>query len=193
MTKKQKSGILNIIIGILAVLLAIAVGLLVYNEHLRRTHPILYSEIVEASAHEQGVDKFLIYAIIKTESGFNPDAVSSAGAQGLMQIMPETFEWIRDYRLKEFHEDISFDDLFNPDDNIRYGTYLISYHMRYYNNVDNSLAAYHAGDGAVDQWLQDPELSSNGRTLDSIPIPETAHYVNKVNRAYEIYLKLYGG
>jgi soluble lytic murein transglycosylase len=151
----------------------------------------MYSEIVEPLAQEYGLDKFLIYAVIKTESGFNPDAVSTAGARGLMQIMPDTFKWIKNYRL--FENNIEYDDMFNPEDNIRFGAYFISFNMRKYNSINNSLAAYHAGVGAVDTWLNDSRYSSDGVVLDHIPIAETSHYVYKVNNAYQTYLKLYGG
>jgi soluble lytic murein transglycosylase len=149
-----------------------------------------YSEFVEQSANEHELDKFLIYAIIKTESGFNHEAVSELGARGLMQIMPDAFEWIKNYRL--FEDDITYDDMFNPQDNIRYGTYFISHNMeRYEGNINNSLAAYHAGISAVDGWLLNKEYSSDGKTLHTIPISQTSHYVNKVNKAYEMYLELY--
>jgi soluble lytic murein transglycosylase len=150
-----------------------------------------YSGIVEQFAGEHGLDKFLIYAVIKTESDFRADAESNLGARGLMQIMPDTFDWIkwRWYGDSEW----TFDDMYDPEVNIRFGARLISYHMNYYRNVDNTLAAYHAGDGAVDGWLKNPDYSSDGETLDVIPFPDTWHYVEKVNKAYEIYIKLYGG
>jgi len=185
MTSKKKS---NIVIGILSVLTAAALIILAVNLYSNYTHPIKYSDTVNALAAEHGVDNLLIYAVIKTESGFNPDAESGAGARGLMQIMPETFEWIRWRWFPD--DDLDFDDMFEPEINIRYGVRLISYHMENYNNnVENSLAAYHAGDGAVNEWLNDKRYSQNGRVLDEIPIPETAHYVNKVNKAHKVYTK----
>ncbi|MCL1903193.1 MAG: lytic transglycosylase domain-containing protein [Oscillospiraceae bacterium] len=198
MIKKQKSNTQNIIIKGLIVLIIAAIILLVINlvyygheEYLRRNHPIRYSEIVENSATEYNIDKYLIYAIIKTESGFKAEAVSNVGARGLMQIMSDTFDWLNEHRLLD--EDLKFDDMFIPEYNIRYGTELISYHIRHYKNTDNSLAAYHAGDGAVDKWLKDKRYSEDGKTLKNIPSSATAHYIKKVNKAYEIYTKLYGG
>ncbi|MCL1865776.1 MAG: lytic transglycosylase domain-containing protein [Oscillospiraceae bacterium] len=193
---KNKPDALTVIIRVLVILIVVSVILLAVNIVYSRFfddengHQILFSEFVEKSAEDYGIDKFLIYAVIKTESNFNPEAVSEVGARGLMQLMPDTFEWIRDFRKGE---DLDFDDMFDPEDNIRYGTYLLSYHMRYYEDIDCSLAAYHAGDGNVDKWLENAEYSSDGKTLDVIPIPDTRHYVNKVKKAYEIYKKLYGG
>ena len=195
--KRKKRDKLKVVINTLIVLIVVTIILLVinlafwgYNEYLYHTHPIYYSEVVEKLAREHNIDKFLIYAIIKTESRFNPDAVSNAGARGLMQLMPDTFDWIKEHRLLD--DELVFNDMFVPEHNLRYGVYLISYHMRHYNNIDNSLAAYHAGDGAVDKWLMDRRYSKDGKTLDNIPISNTAHYVHKVNTAYKIYLNLYG-
>jgi soluble lytic murein transglycosylase len=194
MNSKKKS---TIVISILIILITAAVILLAVSLVRRwysddsRTHTIEYEQFVQRYAAEYEVDEFLIYAIIKTESGFDPDAVSELGARGLMQIMPDTFEWIKWRWFND--EDLSFDDMYNPQVNIRFGVRLISYHLQYYNNVDNSLAAYHAGDGAVDAWLKDSRYSHDGKTLHTIPFDDTQHYVNKVNKAYEIYLNLYGG
>jgi soluble lytic murein transglycosylase len=193
MIKKQKADKLTIAIIILAGLVILAVAALAvnigYDKYLQRVHPVKYSEIVESLAEEYNLDKYLIYAVIKTESGFNPEAVSNAGAYGLMQIMPDTFSWLRDYRIED---DSAFEDMFIPESNIRYGAYLIAYHMRNYNDdLDCSMAAYHAGDGKVGEWLGNAEYSSDGKTLDVIPSSETAHYVNKINKAYETYLRLY--
>ena len=197
MTKKENPDGLTIAIRIVIILIALTlIPLLIrlafygYDDYQKRVYRIDYSEIVENMANEYNLDKYLIYAVIKTESGFNSDAVSEVGARGLMQITKDTFEWIRDHRLRD-DEDVNFDDMFEPEKNIQYGVYLISYHMGYYNNTDNSLAAYHAGDGAVDGWLKDARYSKDGKTLSVIPISDTAHYVEKVNKAYKTYLKLY--
>lgn len=90
-------------------------------------HPLEYTEYVEASAEEFGLDPYLLYAVIKTESGFDPSAVSNVGARGLMQIMEETFDWIQ-YRLGEEGR-TEYDDMFDPALNIRYGAYLMDYLM----------------------------------------------------------------
>jgi soluble lytic murein transglycosylase len=175
---------------VLAAVLFLLVNVAQY-ELMRRNHPLEYNDYIVQYAAESNVDAFFIYAIVKTESGFNPDAVSNAGARGLMQIMPDTFEWIRDFVL--FESDIEYDAMFIPQDNIRYGAALIAHHLREFKSTDNALAAYHAGRSAVNSWLVNPDHSSDGHTLDNIPIPDTAHYINKVNKAYETYQRLYGG
>jgi len=178
-----------IIITVIALL--INVGIYFYHDYMLKTHPLGYSDLVERYAYEFEVDKYLIYAVIKTESGFNPEAESHLGARGLMQIMPDAFEDIK-FRLGD--SESVYDDMFNEEINIRYGSFFIAYHLdNYNNNIDNAVAAYHAGRTRVNGWLDNPEYSADGKTLDRIPIADTAHYVNKVNKAHETYTELYGG
>ncbi|MDR0197206.1 MAG: lytic transglycosylase domain-containing protein [Oscillospiraceae bacterium] len=196
MFSKKKADKLTILIRILfflivvtAAFLAVAVARYAYREYLISSHPRNFSQIVEKYASENDMDEYLVYAVIKTESGFEPEAVSSVGARGLMQIMPDTFEWIREYRFGG--DELVYDDMFDPDDNIRYGCRLLAYHLDYYGNVDCALAAYHSVGGAVDEWLANAEYSPDGKTLGKIPVSDTAHYVDKVNKAYKTYLELY--
>lgn len=154
---------------------------------LKIFYPIKYTEFVEKYSAEYGVEPELVYAVIKTESSFNPDAVSQADAVGLTQITPETFEWIRT-KLSEEDENLS---LYDPETSIKYGAFFLGYLVDEFGNTDTALAAYHAGRGRVNGWLDDKDLSPDGKTLEEIPIPETAHYVKKVNKALNIYNNLY--
>ena len=103
-----------------------------------------------------------------------PEAESDVGARGLMQIMPDTYEWIK-YRLDDSSE--SFDDMYLPEVNIKYGTYLVSILLEEFESVDVMAAAYHAGRTKVNNWLKDEDISQDGKTLDIIPISQTSHYV----------------
>lgn len=150
-------------------------------------YPVKYSEYVEKYSKEFGIEKELLYAVIKTESSFNPDAVSDADAAGLTQITPETFDWLKT-KLGEESEDLS---LFDPETSIKYGAFFLGYLMDEFENTDTALAAYHAGRGRVNEWLEDRSISPDGKTLNNIPVAETAHYVNKVNKAINIYTNLY--
>lgn len=191
--KKSKLPIILVIVAVLLAALAFA-GVQVYDylnrQYKLNTHPIKYEQYVEDYAAEYDVDKYLLYAIIKTESGFDENAVSNVGARGLMQIMEETFDWIK-FRLGD--ETQTYDDMFTPEENIRYGAYLIDYLCEYFGSTDCAVAAYHAGVGSVDGWLSNPEYSSDGVTLDKIPISDTAHYLDKITNAYNIYIELYNG
>ena len=157
------------------------------SETIRKTtHPLEYSEYVEQYAEEFGIDPYLLYAFIKTESSFKPDAVSSAGAIGLTQITEETFYWIKLMLCPR--EDIVFEDLYNPETSIRFGAYYISRCMERYNNsVETAAAAYHSGWGTVDKLLREQE----SEILVEFPYTQMSNYVYKINKAYTSYQEIY--
>ena len=177
------------LILIIVLFLGNTVYKLVREKYLLYNYPLKYTEYVEKYSKENGVDKFLIYAIIKTESNFDSNAVSNVGARGLMQIMDETFQWIR-YRTGD-SEEIEYETMFDPEQNIRYGSYLIGYLLNYFGSMDEAICAYHAGVGSVDSWLQNPKYSKDGKTLDTVPTSDTKHYLNKIKDALEKYQKIY--
>lgn len=144
---------------------------------------LLYHEYVEAASEEFGVPESVIYAVIYCESNFEADAVSSAGAKGLMQMMPATFQELQGY-LKETH---SQDALLEPEISIRYGTYYLSRMYKRFENWETAFAAYNAGPTIVSKWLKDTKYSSDGKTLSYIPYSETSHYVKKVSGMVEKY------
>ena len=139
------------------------------------------------SAKEFEVPLAMVMAVMRTESDFRPNAVSAAGAKGLMQLMPETFAYLRD---EQFEEKLSDRAVFDPETNIRYGTYYLAYLHERFDDWKTALAAYNAGESRVSDWLDDPEISPNG-ILISIPFPETAQYVKSVLAAYEDYAQKY--
>lgn len=151
-------------------------------------YPTDYSEYVEQAAENYNLEPSIIYSIIRTESDFNPDAQSNAGAYGIMQIMPSSFEWLQEIRGETGRYEV--DALFDPEICIDYGSYLYRYFLDYYGNEQCAIAAYNAG-FVVSDWLADPVYSSDGETLDDIPYPETDNYVTKVQSAKEMYEKLY--
>lgn len=187
--KKRKRSALPAVIISLVVLAALAVGgFFGYNRWLEYTHPIKYENYVEKYSRENGLDKYLVYAVIKTESGFDPAAVSNVGARGLMQIMEDTFDWVS-YKLSD--DDARYLDMYDPEINIRYGCWLLGYLYDEFGDVETTMAAYHAGRGQVNEWLDDRDISSDGVHLDVIPISDTEHYVGKIVKAMETYKKLY--
>lgn len=186
--KKRKHNPLRSIILFLIAILLVFAAFFGYNYFIRETHPIKYNVYVERYAREYNVDKVLLYAVIKTESGYDSGAVSNVGARGLMQIMEETFDWIK-FRLGD--EETEYIDMFDPETNIQYGAFLLGFLYEEFGNVEATMAAYHAGRGNVNKWLDDPQYSSDGIHLDTIPIPDTAHYVSKIKKAMDTYEKLY--
>ncbi len=154
------------------------------------SYPREYSEIVTQEASNNGLEEALVYAVIKAESNFDADAVSRVGAVGLMQLMPETFDWLL---MRDGNTELTEDDLTNPSVNIRYGCKYLAFLSELYPAVETVVAAYNAGHGTVSAWLSDAEYSSDGVTLDKIPYSETDAYVNKVMGYYAKYQELYYG
>lgn len=188
--KRSSKKIVFLIIFIIILISA----LLIFNNcgKITRTigskiYPIKYSEYVDKASEDYGVDKALIYAMIRTESHFNKDAVSSAGAIGLMQLTPETYEWLCKKR------DVEYVDggLYEPSINIDFGTYFISYLFDEFGDEKLVIAAYNAGPDNVKAWLDNPEYSSDGKTLDKIPYSETEKHVDKVLHAEDKYKQIY--
>ena len=128
----------------------------------------------------------LVLAVIRTESDFCPNAVSKAGACGLMQLAPAPF--------KELTEELGLPihcDIFSPDANVRCGVLYLKKLLTLFPEESTALAAYNAGMGRVEAWLADPRYSHDGKTLHTIPFPETAFYVKKVLAVKTVYEKLY--
>ena len=183
-----RQGIKSICTLALCLVLAFLLLELGLKSYYRAGYQRQYADIVEHYSRENGISPSLVYAVIHTESGFRPRAESHVGARGLMQITPDTFEWLR-YRLGE--TDIEFVDLFEPEHNIRYGAYFLAYLLAEFDSLDNSICAYHAGLTRVKNWLTNPEYAPDGHTLTHIPIPATRYYLEKVTRALEIYTAIY--
>lgn len=150
-------------------------------------HPFEFRGLVEDYAREQNLDPALVAAMILNESSFNPEAESRLGARGLMQLMPETAEWVAG----KLNEEFDFDRLYDAETNIRFGCWFLGYLSRKFDGDPvKMVAGYHAGGGAVDAWLADPALSQDGM-LTSIPYSGTERYVERVIKAYDVYIKHY--
>lgn len=181
----------------LVVLVCIAAVILVTLPPLARKadqllYPRKYSQQVEQWAAEYGLDPLLVYAFIRTESGFDPAATSSVDARGLMQMTEETFLWLRSKIAAD--EDLAFADLYDPDTSIRFGCYYLHLCLERYNgDVATAAAAYHSGWGTVDNLLRMEEHSADGRTLQGFPYSQMNHYVNKITSCYGAYQRIYAG
>lgn len=199
--KKQKGGNSGSSLFWLAVfvtvMLLIAFGLLIIlrkpetPERAKKyfTYPTDYEEYVIKYSKKYNIDARYIFAVIRTESSFVEDAESEVGARGLMQIMPDAFDWIK-FRLDD-DRDITFDDMFEPEYNIEYGTYMLSYLYEEFGSYELASAAYHQGMNAVHGWINDgtidPEHFSVEESLDAMPSELTQDYIYKVMKAFEKY------
>lgn len=154
----------------------------------RKTHPLKYMDYVEKYSREYSVPQSVILAVMKCESDFESNAVSKAGAVGLMQMMPDTFVWLSRDKLGENHE---AGMLYDPETNIKYGTYYLSYLYLEFGRWETVYAAYNCGPNKVKEWQADTEYADENGFLKKIPIKETKNYVSKVEKAEALYKKLY--
>ena len=160
-----------------------------YNLVLEKVYPIKYNEYIEKYSKEYNVDKLLICSIMKAESNFKQDAVSKSGAKGLMQIMDATANETLE---KNNNKDIETKSLLDPEKNIMIGTKYYSDLLSDYNqNMLLALAAYNAGIGNVNDWIDKGIIKSDGSNIENIPFKETNMYVRKIVNNYKMYQKLY--
>lgn len=156
---------------------------------LKILYPTDYKNFVEIYTEENDLSEYFVYAVIECESGYDEKAVSYADARGLMQLTPETFQWLQSKKGEKLGEEM----LFDPETNIKYGCYFYGILFETYKDEATAIAAYHAGMGNVSKWLRDERYSKDGKTLYEIPFKNTKNYVNKVMKTKNIYLKLYNG
>lgn len=155
-------------------------------QQLVNRHRVKYREWIEYYAAVNNIDPAFVAAIIKRESDYDPRALSSAGARGLMQIMPENTQWLAG-KVDVYNHNP--DILYDPETNIKMGCWYLGYLSRMFDGDLVTVACgYHAGQGNVrDHWLK--KYSSNGKTLTlaEIPMDDTKYYARKVLEAYAIY------
>ncbi len=175
------------------ILVLLLVALVIWRQLPYYIYPDEYSEIIEEAAGENGIDPYLVSAVIKVESNFNADAVSAAGAVGLMQIMPDTAEWLATLDdVKSGESDLSESDLREPEYNIRLGCRYLRFLLdRWDWNIYEAVASYNAGQTNVARWLADGVWDGTPENLQDIPYEETRRYVDRVFGIYREYLSLY--
>jgi len=140
--------------------------------------PTKFKKQVTEISSEYGLEPALVYAIIKAESSFKPDAVSQAGAVGLMQLLPSTAKWIAE----EVGDEFDYNQLFVVEKNIEYGCFYLDYLFDKFGDIDIVVCAYNAGETKVRDWILDGVLFK-----EKIDYEETREYLRKVKRFYEIY------
>jgi soluble lytic murein transglycosylase len=151
--------------------------------------PLRHEDIIRQQAAEKDLDPALIAAVIYAESRFRDGQRSSAGAEGLMQITPAT---AHDIARKSGGTEFVTGDLATPQVNISYGAWYLRYLMgRYAGNRAFALAAYNAGEGNVDRWIDRARQRNAELTIAAIPFSETRNYVQRVLDAREEYRRSY--
>lgn len=140
---------------------------------LRPSEPV--SHIIEQSAMEENISPSLLEAVIRTESKFDEKAISHVGAVGMMQLMPDTAAWISET------SGLPSDNLESPEQNIPLGAWYLNFLLKkYHNNEVLALAAYNAGRGNVDEWIEKKGWPEGFNDIDQIPFPETREFVKSV-------------
>ena len=148
-----------------------------------------YAEDIREVAAAYGIPEVILWATVRTESGFASNLEGKDGGIGLMQLTPAEFTMIQTEILKEAPE--SEGRLYDPKKNLECGAAYLSYLYQRYGVWDTAFAAFDAGTEAVDSWLSNPEYVSEFGTLANIPNPTTARFVKEVTKARELYIKLY--
>jgi soluble lytic murein transglycosylase len=175
--------------GLVAALAVVVVALPVFEtayEHL--TLPIAYEDIIVQQAGEKGLDPALVAAVIYAETKFDA-RTSSAGAEGLMQILPATAEFLA-HRSGATRFRVT--DLSSPQVNITYGSYYLRYLLdSYAGNKMLALAAYNGGQTNVANWIARARARGHALTVNEIPFPQTRAYVEKVLNAQQRYRRTY--
>ena len=153
---------------------------------MQSLYPFHYWDTIANWSRERKLSPALVIGLMRQESRFEAQIRSSAGAIGLMQIMPDTGSWIASKKgLTNYNLD-------NPADNISFGTWYLDYtHSRYGDNSMLAVASYNAGPGAVAGWVESRGVGDPDEFVNSIPYEETRDYVSKVLGNYWNYLRLY--
>ncbi|MGI9950916.1 lytic transglycosylase domain-containing protein [Moorellaceae bacterium AZ2] len=177
---KRRGWIFMLLLAVVAAALAKPTGRLIY--------PFPYRSSILHYAQQSGLDPLLVVAVVRTESKFYPLAESLTGARGLMQIMPATARWVADRLKVEF----DLERLFEPDYNLRLGTWYLAYLVReFQGSLPAALAAYNGGKQNVEAWLDQGVWDGSSAAVDKIPFPETREFVRQVLHDYRVYRFLY--
>lgn len=179
----------RIVYALIVLACLIGAAFLFSNAYGRMRYPLRYTDLIQENADRFGLDPYRVAAVIKTESDFDAEAVSRAGAMGLMQIMPETGSWIAEkLGVADFRPAM----LLEPECNITFGCWYLRFlDERFGGDPDLMAAAYNAGHNKVSSWLEDESVSGDGEHLQDIPYPETRDYVKRIAGAYEHYRRLW--
>ena len=184
--KSSKARDIRVFVIILIMSLCLGIiGNAVIDMIYRWIYPEEYHSIVVKYADMHSVPEELVFAVIKVESNFDPDVVSSAGAIGLMQMLPSTYEWLTS-KLGDVYSEYG---LYDPETNIKYGTYYLQYLYSRFGSWEKAVIAYNWGEGNFSKFLEDNGYESGD--YDSIPVGETKNYVKKVMHHWKKYNELY--
>ena len=148
-----------------------------------------YANNIQKVSEEYGIPEVILWAIVRTESGFSSNLEGEDGGIGLMQLTPDEFAMIQTDILKEAPQDAGL--LYDPQKNLACGAAYLSFLYQRYGVWETVFAAFDAGTDTVDAWLANPTYATELGTLQNIPNAKTARFVRDVEKARELYIKLY--
>jgi soluble lytic murein transglycosylase len=189
MRTRQRRRTLGVLVAI-ALVVVIALTITHVNHAVNELGlPLSDASVIREQAKAKQLDPALIAAVIYAETKFEP-RTSSAGAEGLMQIEPETAEFLA--KLSGGYR-FTTSDLGTPSVNVAYGSYYLRYLLDHYDgNEMLAVAAYNAGLANVDKWVAKARAEGRQLAVDEIPFSETRAYVKRVLEAQQDYRKTYG-
>ncbi len=179
------------LLGVVTVGILVAVSLLnvlMPSWWARVLYPLDYRSQIRKYSNLNHLDPYTVAAVISVESGFDPRSHSSAGARGLMQLLPDTGRWVAENLREDSYDP---DRLYDPDTNIRYGTWYLRHLTKRYDSTVFALAAYNGGGANMDKWLRGKEARPERDVVSKIPFKETREFVGRVDKAKAMYEKLY--
>lgn len=169
-----------------AILAAAGIYVVVTDAPTRLAYPLKHRAAIETAATDYHLPPSVVAAVVFEESRFDPKAESTSGAIGLMQLIPETADWVAQ------QSGVSFETLKDPEDNVMLGTWYLDYLLRKYGDIRLALAAYNWGETNVDGWIDRENPLTSAQVVSSIPIQETREYVQRVLKTRSTYIDLYG-
>ncbi len=169
-----------------AILAAAGIYVVATDAPTRLAYPLKHRTAIETAAIDYHLPPSVVAAVVFEESRFDPKAESTSGAIGLMQLMPETADWVAQ------QSGVSFEALKDPEVNVMLGTWYLDYLLRKYGDIRLALAAYNWGETNVDGWIDREDPLASAEVVSSIPIQETREYVQRVLKTRMTYVDLYG-
>ncbi len=193
MRRRRRRLLLRLLVPVAVVIIAFGVYWLVSARAVvpglsERMYPIHYREGIARVAERYELDPYLVAAVVRAESNYDPGAVSHAGAIGLMQLMPDTADWVTGLASWEGIENPVLTD---PDDNLELGACYLAYLMGLFSDDERAaVASYNAGQGSVDAWLATGDRGG-GLQLTDIPYDETREFVERVEHFRTLYIRVH--
>ncbi len=164
-------------LSIILSVFVLTITIIVYLAYINVLYPLKYVDEINTAGYIYNVEPALIASIINEESSFDNLCLSRSGAIGLMQLMPETAQWLA---TRMGISDYSINKLYEPQFNINMGTYYVRYLLDRFEDEYTMLCAYNAGEGVVRNWLNDKNYSKDNVSLITTPYKETNAYAEKV-------------